>query len=138
MYFSTYPPQTLIHLSHRFTSASRPAAQKSFDCCLSHFRTPVSTSSSSAKHLPSRCPFSGPKRWNHWGLSPGCKTDGQEVPTAVLEISPGLLGLYGLWHCHGETVPLLLVSMDVFCESHPKASTELHSTMQNSHFHHAS
>jgi hypothetical protein len=25
--FSTYPPLTLIHLSHRFTSASKPAAQ---------------------------------------------------------------------------------------------------------------
>jgi hypothetical protein len=30
IYFSTYPPSTLIHLSHRFTSASKPAAQKSF------------------------------------------------------------------------------------------------------------
>jgi hypothetical protein len=39
IYISTYPPPTLIHLSHRFTSASKPAAQKSFDCCLSHFRT---------------------------------------------------------------------------------------------------
>jgi hypothetical protein len=29
-YFSTYPPPTLIHLTHRFTSASKPAAQKSF------------------------------------------------------------------------------------------------------------
>jgi hypothetical protein len=26
IYFSTYPPPTLIHLSHRFTSASKPAA----------------------------------------------------------------------------------------------------------------
>jgi hypothetical protein len=25
-YFSTYPPSTLIHLSHRFTSSSKPAA----------------------------------------------------------------------------------------------------------------
>jgi hypothetical protein len=52
--FSTYPPPTLI-LSHRFTSASKPAAQKSFGCCLSHFRTPVSTSSPSAKRLPPSC-----------------------------------------------------------------------------------
>jgi hypothetical protein len=37
--FSTYPPPTLIHLSRRFTSASKPTAWKSFDCCLSHFRT---------------------------------------------------------------------------------------------------
>jgi hypothetical protein len=35
-YFSTYPPPTLIHLSHRFISALKSAAQKSFDCCLSH------------------------------------------------------------------------------------------------------
>jgi hypothetical protein len=42
-HFSTYPPPTLIHFSHRFTSASKPAAQKS-SCCLSHFRTSVSSS----------------------------------------------------------------------------------------------
>jgi hypothetical protein len=47
-YFSTYPPPTLIHLSHRLTSAS-------FDCCRSHFRISVSTSSSSAKRLPATC-----------------------------------------------------------------------------------
>jgi hypothetical protein len=29
----------MIHLSHRFTSTSKPAAQKSFHCYLSHFRT---------------------------------------------------------------------------------------------------
>jgi hypothetical protein len=43
------------HLSHRFTSASNRAAQKSFRLCHSHFRTSVSTSSSSAKHLPPSC-----------------------------------------------------------------------------------
>jgi hypothetical protein len=37
IYFSTYPPPILIHFSHRFTSASKPAAYKSFDCCFSHF-----------------------------------------------------------------------------------------------------
>jgi hypothetical protein len=52
IYFSTYPPPTLVHLSQCFTSASKPAALKSFDCRLSRFRTPVSTSSSSAKHFP--------------------------------------------------------------------------------------
>jgi hypothetical protein len=30
IYFSTYPPQTLIHLFHRFTSASKTTAWKSF------------------------------------------------------------------------------------------------------------
>jgi hypothetical protein len=28
IYFSTYPPVTLLHLFHRFTSTSKPAAQK--------------------------------------------------------------------------------------------------------------
>jgi hypothetical protein len=36
----------LIHLSHRFTNASKPATYKSFYCYLIHFRTSVSTSSS--------------------------------------------------------------------------------------------
>jgi hypothetical protein len=44
VYFSTYPPPTLLHLSHHFTSALKPAAYKPFDCCLIHFRTSVSTS----------------------------------------------------------------------------------------------
>jgi hypothetical protein len=55
----------------------------------------------------------------------GCKADIQEVPT-VLESSSGLLGLYGFWHCHDEAVPLLPVGLDVSCELHPEASTELH------------
>jgi hypothetical protein len=54
-FISRHPPPTLIHLSHRFISASKPEAYKSFDCCLGHFRTLVSTSSSSAKRLPSSC-----------------------------------------------------------------------------------
>jgi hypothetical protein len=54
IYFSTYPPPTLIHLS-RFTCASKSAALKCLDYCLSHFRTSVSTSSSSAKRLPPSC-----------------------------------------------------------------------------------
>jgi hypothetical protein len=61
--------------------------------------------------------------------------DVQEVPAVVVEFSPGLLWLYGDWHCHDEAVPLLPVGLDVFYELHPEASTQLHSTMQNSHFH---
>jgi hypothetical protein len=49
-----------------------------------------------------------------------------------------LLGLYDVWHCHDKAVILLPVGMDVFCEVHHNASTELHSTMQNSRFHHDS
>jgi hypothetical protein len=40
-YFSTYPPPTLIHLSHRFTSASKPAAQKSFEVLSQPLPRPV-------------------------------------------------------------------------------------------------
>jgi hypothetical protein len=49
-----------------------------------------------------------------------------------------LLGLYVVWNCHDEAVQLLLLGLEVFCELHPEASTELHNTMQNSHLHHAS
>jgi hypothetical protein len=55
IYFPTCPPTTWIHLSHSLTSVSKPEAQKSFHCCLSHFNISVSTSSSSAKRLPSTC-----------------------------------------------------------------------------------
>jgi hypothetical protein len=55
VYIFTRPPPTLKHLPHCFTSASKPAAWKYFDCCLSHFRTSVSTSSSSAKRLAPSC-----------------------------------------------------------------------------------
>jgi hypothetical protein len=74
----------------------------------------------------------------HKGPTPGCKENVQEVPAVVSEFSPGLLGLYGVWHCHDEVVPLLPVGLEVFCELHHEASTELHTTMQNSHFHHSS
>jgi hypothetical protein len=75
---------------------------------------------------------------SHWGPSPHCKPDVQEVPTVVLEFSPGLLRLYGVWNYNDEAVPLLPVGLDVFCKLHLEASTELHSTMQNLHFHHTS
>jgi hypothetical protein len=51
------------------------------------------------------------------------------VPIVVLEFSPGLLVLHGIWHCHDEIVSLLPADLEVFCELHPEASTELHSTM---------
>jgi hypothetical protein len=72
------------------------------------------------------------------GPSLGCKANVEEVPNVVLEFSPGLLGLYGVWHYHDEAAPLLPVSLDVFCELQPKASTEFHSMIQSSHFHHTS
>jgi hypothetical protein len=60
---------------------------------------------------------------SHYEPSPGCKADVQEVPTAVLEFSPELLGLYEVLHCHDEAVSLLPVGLDVFCQLHPEAST---------------
>jgi hypothetical protein len=64
--------------------------------------------------------------------------DVQEVPSVVLESSPGLLGLYGIWYSHDKAVPLLPVGLDVFCELHPEASIELHTMIQKSHCHHTS
>jgi hypothetical protein len=122
VYFSTYPPTTLIHLSHRFTRASKPAPQKPLDCCLSHFRTSVSTSSPSARCLPPMWFLSGPDRWKSLRSSPSCEADVQEVPSLVPDFSPGLLGLYVVSQCH-EAVLLLPVGLDVFCELHPEAST---------------
>jgi hypothetical protein len=55
IYLSTYLSPTLKHLSHLFTSALKPTERKSFHCQLSHCHTSVSTSSSSAKHLPPSC-----------------------------------------------------------------------------------
>jgi hypothetical protein len=60
----------------------------------------------------------------------------KKLPTVVLEFSPGLLGLYGVWHCHDEAAPLLPVGLDALCELNPEASAELHSIIQNSHFQH--
>jgi hypothetical protein len=51
----TYPPPTLIRLSYRFTSASKPAAGSRLNCCLDSFRTSLSTSSSSENRLPPIC-----------------------------------------------------------------------------------
>jgi hypothetical protein len=68
--------------------------------------------------------------------SPGCKSVVQEIRIAVLKLSlsPGLLGLYRVWYCY-EGVHLLPVGLEVFYEFHPETSRELHSTVQNSHFH---
>jgi hypothetical protein len=93
---------------------------------------------SSAKRLPPRWFLADQTDGSHYCPSPGCKVDVQEVPTVVLEFSLWLLGLYGVWHCHDEAVPFLLVGLDIFCEFHSEASTELHSMMQKSQFHHAS
>jgi hypothetical protein len=49
-----------------------------------------------------------------------------------------LLGLYEVWHCRYEAVLILSVGLELFCELHSEFSTELHSTLQHSHMHHAS
>jgi hypothetical protein len=79
----------------------------------------------------------GPNKWKSLKAKSGCKVDVQELLIAAFELSPGLLGLHGVWH-HDKAATLLPVGLDIFCELHPKASTELHSMMQNSHFHKAS
>jgi hypothetical protein len=121
----------------------------SFDFCHRNFHTSVSTStsssssssstsSSSAKRSPPNDFLADQTHGSHYGPSLGCKVDVQEVPTVVLEFSAGLLRLYGVWHCHEAAITLFPFGFDIFYEPHPKASMELHSTIQNSHFHHAS
>jgi hypothetical protein len=88
--------------------------------------------------LPSRWIFSGPNRWKPLGAKSGCKTNVPEISTVVLELSPGLLGLYPVWHCHDKVVFLMPVGLDVFCGLHPETSTELYSIVQNSNFHRVS
>jgi hypothetical protein len=63
----------------------------------------------------------------------GCNADVQEVPTVVLEFSPGLFWAVWISYFLDKAVPFLPVGLDIFCELHPKASTELYSMMQNSH-----
>jgi hypothetical protein len=89
-----------------------------FDCCLSHSCTSVSTSLLSARLCNQGGFLADQTDGSHWGPSPGCKADVQGVPNVVLKFSPGLLGLYELWHCHDKAVPLLPVGLDVFCELH--------------------
>jgi hypothetical protein len=88
--------------------------------------------------LTAKVVFRGPNKWKSLGNESGLQGDVQEVPTVVFKFSPGLLGLYGVWHCHDEAVPLLPLGLDFFCKLHPEASTELHRTMQNSYIHNAS
>jgi hypothetical protein len=71
-------------LSHRFTSVSKPAALKSFDCCLNHFLTFVSTSSSSTKRLPSSCEPLYPtntSRYKHEPFICECRLHSVLLPT---------------------------------------------------------
>jgi hypothetical protein len=104
---------------------------------LSHFRTSVSTSSSSTKHLPPSWFLSGPKRWKSLGaksgLYGGCSWSSRCSCWILSWVAVAVWGLA----LFDEAVPLLSVGLDVVCELHPEASTQLHSTMQNSHFHRA-
>jgi hypothetical protein len=42
--------------------------------------------------------------------------DVEDVSAVVLEFSPGLFGLYGVFNCHDKAVSLLAIGLDVFCE----------------------
>jgi hypothetical protein len=112
VHFSTYPPATLIHLYCRFTTASKP-----------------STSSSSAKRMPQRCYFSGPNRWKSLGAKSGllgaCSRSSHRSSWMLSWVARAVWA----WHCHDEAVHLLPVRLEVFCELHPEAPTELHSTI---------
>jgi hypothetical protein len=57
---------------------------------------------------------------SHYGPRSGCKADIQEVPAVLLEFSPALLWLYGVWHCHDEAVPLLQLAWAFSGNSIPK------------------
>jgi hypothetical protein len=130
IYFSTYPPATCpIALPMRRNPQHRNRLTVVWATCAPPFQ-PLRHQ----RNICTKVVFTGPNRWKSLGQSPCCKADVQEVPTAVLEFSPGLLELYGVWHCHDEAVPLLPVGLDVFWELNPKTSTELHNSMQNSHF----
>jgi hypothetical protein len=82
-----------MHLSHRFTSASKCAAYKSFHCCLTHFHTSVSTFSSSAKHLSPSCelPFT-------------TNTSHHKEETFVYEMSFALSELFCPQKMHSRTL----------------------------------
>jgi hypothetical protein len=131
VYFSTYPPPTMIHLSHRVETRS---IEVSFDCCIIQFGTTVSTSSSSGKLLSQ----GGFYRVKQIEVTRGqfrvVRRMFRKFPLQFLN-SLLFLGLYGVWPCQDEAVPLSPVGLDVICELYPEVSTELHSTMQNSHFH---
>jgi hypothetical protein len=136
VYFST---QTLIHLSHRFTNASKPAAQTYFDCCIGHLTHLRFNLSVISKIFATKVVFIGPNISKSLGAKiRAVKAVVQGVPTVVLEFSPGLVRLYAAWRCHDEAVSILPVGLDGFCKLHPEASRELYSTIRNSHFHHAS
>jgi hypothetical protein len=128
IYFSTYPPPTLIHLPIALPVRRNPQ-HRSFFTVVSATTAPPFQPLDHQRNVATKMVFSVPNRWKSLA-------DVQEVPTAVLEFSPRFLGLYGVWQCHDEAVLLLPVGLDVFCELHPETSTEFHSKMQSSHFYH--
>jgi hypothetical protein len=61
--------------------------------------------------------------------SPGCK----KFPLQCLDSLLGCSGLYGVWHCHDEPVPLSPVGLEVSCELH-----QLRTVRRKIQSHHAS
>jgi hypothetical protein len=111
IYFSTYLPQMSMIPSHCFPSSSKPTVFNSFDCCLSQFHTSISTSLSSAKQFVNQDYFlvDRPTRWKSLGAR--IQTVGlmfKKFPLFVVLLGGGSLAL------------------------------KLYTTVQNSHFHHAS
>jgi hypothetical protein len=116
--FSTYRPPILIPFPI-VLPVRRTRSIEIFGCYLSHFRTSVSASSSSARRLSPRCFLADQRDGHHYGPSPCCRADVQEVPTVVLEFFPGLLWPRGFGHCHDEAVHLLPVGLEVLCDLYP-------------------
>jgi hypothetical protein len=108
IYFSTYPPTALIHLSHRFTSSSKRAGYKCFYCCLSNFRTSASTSSSSAKLLPSSCE-------PHYAAWPTFR--GWRERTAHLSKVGKLVAEYTASHKDSSYCPIYVLHVIRYCYS---------------------
>jgi hypothetical protein len=82
--------------------------------------------------------FSGPNRWKSLGDKSrqygGCS---RSCHCSFLILSWVARAVWGLTLSWWSSVHLASLP-GRFCELHHKASTELHSMMQNSHFHHAS
>jgi hypothetical protein len=116
----------------------RNLQHRSISTVLSHFRTSVSTSSSSAKLLPPRWLLSGPDKWKSLGVKSGLYCGYlRSSHCSSWNISWVVRAVWGLELSWWNSIHLP-VGLEVFCELHRETSTELHSTIQNSHFHHAS
>jgi hypothetical protein len=123
----THPPPTLIHLSHRFTSASTPTIQASFE---PHPRLSFNVYIIRETSVTKRTKQTEVTRGQIRAVNRMLK----KFPLQFLNSLLGSSGCMWVWHCHDEAAPLLPVGLEVFYKLHVEAPTEFHNTMQNSHF----